>query len=55
VLPYASEAAEAAAAIDDEIARIEGRMRTDRRGDFRDEDMQARYRELLAIRARRRW
>jgi hypothetical protein len=44
----------AAADVDDEIAKIERRLRTDRRGYFRDEDMQERYRELLTIRGRRR-
>ena len=53
--PHASEATAAAADVDDEIAAIERRLRTDRRGYFRDEDMQERYRELLGIRARRRW
>src|SRR5690554_4924805 len=40
------------AKINDEIAVIELRMKTDRRGYFKDEAAQARYRELLSARER---
>ncbi len=40
-------------ALEEEIAGIERRMKTDRRGYFRDDKMQARYRELVAARERR--
>lgn len=42
----------AAAAIDNEIATIEQRMATDRAGYFKDEKMQARYRDLISVRDR---
>lgn len=36
--------------IDDEIASLEARMKTDRKGYFKDEPAQARYRELISAR-----
>jgi hypothetical protein len=54
--PAVTEAGDPAGrAADEEIAEIERRMKTDRRGYFRDDKMQARYRELVAARERRGW
>jgi len=42
----------ASAAIDNEITTIEKRMVDDRAGYFKDEKMQARYRDLISVRDR---